>query len=158
MQLGLNIVMDSLAKRVKNRRIELGLTQADVAKIAGLKQSDISKIEHSRIYETTKMLGLARALRCNPDWLASAKGDMLPTQPEFPLTAQEKVASAISDEFDLEQALDLIEIALMNLDVAGRDRLAPLFESFARSPDEVIKAAIQILLKGQTHTHQKIRA
>lgn len=69
--------MDSLASRAKARRKELKLNQADVAKTAGLKQSDISKIESGQIRETTKLLGLAKALKCAPDWLESGKGDML---------------------------------------------------------------------------------
>lgn len=66
--------MDSLADRVKKRRADLGLTQADVVKVAGIKQPDLSKIERGDIKEPKKMLGLAKALRCNPDWLASGKG------------------------------------------------------------------------------------
>lgn len=68
--------MDSFADRVKARRAALGLKQGQVAKLAGLKQPDVSKIELGRILETTKLLGLARALQCNPDWLSTGKGPM----------------------------------------------------------------------------------
>lgn len=66
--------MDSLADRVKSRRAALGLTQGQVVKIAGLKQPDLSKIEKGAIQEPKKLLGLAKALRCNPEWLATGKG------------------------------------------------------------------------------------
>lgn len=63
--------MQTLADRVKERRAKLKLTQAQVAKKSGLKQPDISKIELGLILETTKILGLAKALECNPNWLST---------------------------------------------------------------------------------------
>lgn len=66
--------MKNFSERVLHRRLELGLTQTQVAKIAGLKQSDVSKIERGLISQTTKMLGLAKALRCRPEWLDSGNG------------------------------------------------------------------------------------
>jgi HTH-type transcriptional regulator, cell division transcriptional repressor len=71
MQSGLNLAMHTLADRVKERRATLGLTQGQVAKKSGLKQPDISKIELGLIQETTKILGLAKALECDPNWLLS---------------------------------------------------------------------------------------
>ena len=70
--------MKSIANRAKERRKELGLTQAEVARSSGLKQSDISKIETGTIQKTTEILGLARALKCNPQWLEDGRGEMLP--------------------------------------------------------------------------------
>lgn len=71
--------MESLAKRVKTRRLELGLSQTQVADLAGLKQPDISKIELGLIQKTTEILGLSRALQCNPDWLATGDGEKTTT-------------------------------------------------------------------------------
>ena len=71
MQTRLNQAMNSLAERAKQRREDLGLTQGQVAKISGLRQPDISKIELGLIKETTKILGLARALQCDPEWLSN---------------------------------------------------------------------------------------
>lgn len=89
MQLRLNEFMENLAFRVKSRRKELGLTQDQVAKDAGLKQSDVSKIELGLIQKTTNLVGLARALKCRPEWLDDGSGDAfdlsdfagLPTMP-----------------------------------------------------------------------------
>ena len=66
--------METFASRVSSRRDDLGMTQGDVAKLSGLRQPDISKIERGLILKTTEMLGLARALRCNPYWLETGKG------------------------------------------------------------------------------------
>lgn len=68
--------MDTLAKRVKASRAERGMRQEDLAKASGLKQSDISKIENGLILKTTGIVALARALRCDPEWLATGEGQM----------------------------------------------------------------------------------
>ena len=47
----------------------------------------------------------------------------------------------------ITQALDTLEAALVRLDISGRERIAPFFESFARSPGPVIKADITVLLR-----------
>lgn len=67
--------MDTLAKRTRYARKRLGLTQGQVAELSGLKQPDISKIERGEIQRTTGLLGLARALKCNPHWLDTGDGE-----------------------------------------------------------------------------------
>ena len=67
--------MDTLAKRTRYARTRLGLTQGQVAELSGLKQPDISKIERGEIQRTTGLLGLARALKCNPHWLDTGDGN-----------------------------------------------------------------------------------
>lgn len=47
----------------------------------------------------------------------------------------------------ISSALDTIEKFLVRLDMSGRERIAPLFESFARSPGAVIKKDIAMLLE-----------
>jgi transcriptional regulator with XRE-family HTH domain len=143
MQIGLNEHVLDFSVRVKTRRIALGLTQGDVAKISGLKQSDISKIETGRIQETTKMIGLARALQCDAEWLSTGRGEASALQSPRQTTSQ----SISIEQMKLSQALDLIESALIRLDLVGRERVAPLFESLARSPGAVIKKDIEGLLR-----------
>lgn len=75
MQARLNAGMETLAKRTRYARTRLGLTQAEVADLAGMKQPDISKIERGEILRTTGLLGLARALKCNANWLDTGDGD-----------------------------------------------------------------------------------
>lgn len=77
MQPVLMSTVENLATRARKRRIELGLKQAEVARASGLKQSDVSKIENGKIQKTTAMIGLAKALQCNPRWLAYGQGGMI---------------------------------------------------------------------------------
>lgn len=75
MQTRLNVCMDTLAKRIKFARKHRGLTQAQLAELSGMKQSDISKIENGSIQRTTGIIGLSSALRCDPIWLDTGDGD-----------------------------------------------------------------------------------
>ena len=49
----------SFNERVRQRRIELGLSQAELGKMAGVPQSTIGQIENGRNKSSTKILELA---------------------------------------------------------------------------------------------------
>lgn len=123
MQARLNRVMENLAKRTRARREQLGLTQGEVAKLSGLKQPDVSKIERGQIQKTTSLLGLARALHCSPLWLDTGDGDML---------GQPSLVSASIDATGVVSGLGrLISLA----SEASRDRAATLLTNMARDPE-----------------------
>lgn len=105
MQARLNVGMDTLAKRVKTRRKELKLRQEDVAAISGLKQSDISKIENGSIQKTTAIVGLARALQCDPQWLESGDGQE-PGQPSAAAEPVDRLMAALIEVASAIQASD----------------------------------------------------
>ncbi len=87
--------METFADRVKQRRKAMGYTQVELGQRAGLKQSDISKIEQGLIQETTKLLGLAKALDCSPEWLVYGKPHYEPSPPRHAhQTAEPAVAGA----------------------------------------------------------------
>lgn len=73
--------MDTLAKRVKFARERLQMNQETLAKLSGLKQPDISKIERGKILRTTGLIGLAVALQVRPEWLDTGDGGMIPDGP-----------------------------------------------------------------------------
>ena len=52
----------------------------------------------------------------------------------------------------IKQALDTIGVELSRLSMTRRERLAPLFESFARSPGDIIKRDIATLLDSSDDT------
>lgn len=59
-----------IGERIRNRRIELGLTQDEVAKKTGYKsRSSINKIECSRNLPLSKVEKMANALECTPSFL-----------------------------------------------------------------------------------------
>jgi SOS-response transcriptional repressor LexA len=59
----------SLADRVKQRRLELGLTQTDVAEKAGITQQSWASIEDGKTLKPRNIVGMADALQCEPAWL-----------------------------------------------------------------------------------------
>lgn len=65
--------MDTLAKRLRFARKRQELNQEKLAELSGVGQPMISKIERGTALATSALLSLARACRCDPDWLESGK-------------------------------------------------------------------------------------
>lgn len=60
----------TIGERIKQRRLELGMTQDEVAKKAGYKsRSSVNKIELSRDLPLTKVKAVAKILECSPSYL-----------------------------------------------------------------------------------------
>lgn len=59
----------SLADRVRNRRIELGLTQTEAAERAGIRQQSWASIEDGQTQKPRNIIGIANALECDASWL-----------------------------------------------------------------------------------------
>ncbi|MGF7497867.1 XRE family transcriptional regulator [Kingella kingae] len=79
----------SFNERVKNRRLELGLSQAALGKLAGVPQSTIGQIENGRNKSSTKILELAHALQTTVEYLVDGvepaqKQPSLPNVSEMP--------------------------------------------------------------------------
>lgn len=63
--------MPTVGERIKARRVELGMTQADLAKAVGTTYQAISKYENDLIgtIPTKKLAVIAKALDCSPVYL-----------------------------------------------------------------------------------------
>ncbi|MBO1894199.1 LexA family transcriptional regulator [Shewanella sp. BF02_Schw] len=59
----------SINDRIKSRRKALGLTQEQLAKIVGVSQNSIHKIEDGTTRKPRNIIEIARAIKCSPDWL-----------------------------------------------------------------------------------------
>ena len=59
----------TIAERVKQKRTDLRLTQAELAKLVGISQQSLQKIEDGRTQNPRKLLNLAKALHCDAEWL-----------------------------------------------------------------------------------------
>lgn len=58
-----------LSERVKARRVALNLTQSKLASMVGLKQQSIQQIESGIVKRPRFIIEIAKALKCDPDWL-----------------------------------------------------------------------------------------
>lgn len=70
----------SLAERLKQRRKDLGYSQAKVAEAVGLSQPSYGDIENGKTQSSRKLVQIANALKVNPYWLATGEGEMLSAQ------------------------------------------------------------------------------
>lgn len=61
--------METISQRLKQKRTELNLTQAQLADMAGMKQQSIQQIEAGETKRPRFLLELATALKCDPSWL-----------------------------------------------------------------------------------------
>lgn len=59
----------TLSQRVRTRRTELGLTQAEVAEQAGITQQSYQQLEAGETKRPRNLLEIASALECTPHWL-----------------------------------------------------------------------------------------
>jgi transcriptional regulator with XRE-family HTH domain len=142
----------TIAERLKLAREKAGLNQEELAKRAGVSQGTIANIENSIRKQPRQLLSIARVLNVNPEWLQSGKGKA----EVIAHSGTHHVSEQVNEEWTVhtskvKQALGVLETALTQLDLQGRERVAPLFESFARSPGSIIKQDIAMLLETTTH-------
>ena len=102
MQEGLNLGMpdiprlDTLGQRLRYARQLRQLTQMQLAERAGVKQSDVSKLERSDSLSTTNLVAIAHVLRVRPLWLDKGDGPMDDTQAGLSIVKTDDAAQAIS--------------------------------------------------------------
>ncbi|MDE1492886.1 helix-turn-helix domain-containing protein [Xenorhabdus bovienii] len=65
----------SISERVRNRRIELNLTQVELAALSGVKQQSIQQLENGMTKRPRFLLELSKALKCSSEWLQYGIGD-----------------------------------------------------------------------------------
>ncbi len=66
----------ALADRLRQRRKQLKLTQAQLAEKAGMTQQTVQQLETRKVLSTGRIVDLAAALGVRPEWLAEEKGPM----------------------------------------------------------------------------------
>ena len=65
----------NISMRLKERRLELGLTQQQLAIMAGIKQQTIQRIEAGTSHRPRHLLEISEALSCSPSWLLNGVKD-----------------------------------------------------------------------------------
>ncbi|MCZ4057823.1 helix-turn-helix transcriptional regulator [Pantoea sp. LMR881] len=61
--------MNTFSERLKQKRLELNMTQTQLAEMVGMKQQSIQSIEAGTTKRTRYLFELATALQCEPTWL-----------------------------------------------------------------------------------------
>jgi len=65
----------TVGDRIKEKRLALGMSQAELAKRSGLKQPTISSLELNQASNTRAIASIAHALQVNALWLEKGEGD-----------------------------------------------------------------------------------
>lgn len=66
----MEITMANIGKRIRERRLELNLTQNDIHRECGIASGALSQIENgTRTPTITTFYALSKALKCSMDWL-----------------------------------------------------------------------------------------
>lgn len=65
--------METISQRLKQKRMELNMTQAQLAEKAGMKQQSYQQIEAGSTKRPRYLFELAEALQCDPLWLLYGK-------------------------------------------------------------------------------------
>ena len=103
--------MNTIGERIKSRRIELDLSQAELAQKSGMSTGAIGNYE-SETREPKKTMALSKALEVNRDWLETGKGEKCPTSKNhkaLEVTALEKDLLDQFKKFDTDrQRIEII--------------------------------------------------
>ncbi len=116
----------TIGERIKQKRLELNLSQDELAKKVGYKsRSSIQKIESARNLPITKVEKMANALDCDPGYLMGWTEDSTPIR-------------------DQDEEM----ITLFGFNEQERKELMDFYEAFRKaSPD--VQTVIHLLLKSQ---------
>ncbi len=113
--------MDSVGKRIKDRRKELRLTQTDIKKLVGISSGNISEIENgNRLPAAGTLVQLASVLQCSVDWILTG---VSPIQERPPISANGEIEEELLRVFrqlDPDDRSELVEIAQMKLSRRAR--------------------------------------
>lgn len=109
-----------LGKRIKNRRLELNLTQSDIKQKTGISTGNLSDIERGRSAPSASALcELSDVLECSVDYILFGKSrntdkSKLSDIREQLTPVQELVLSSLLelDPIDQEEILDIIEMKI----------------------------------------------
>lgn len=65
--------MGTVSQRVKQRRIEMNLSQSKLAEMVGMRQQSLHAIEAGHTKRPRLIIELAVALKCDPQWLLNGE-------------------------------------------------------------------------------------
>lgn len=99
-------------KRMKQRRLQLGISQQDLAAVLQTTQNQIWRYENEKNDPTGEVIvAIAQALDISADWLLGLTEDIKPFQGESDLTDMEREIISIMRQKSLEGQRQLVNVA-----------------------------------------------
>lgn len=123
------ITAKEIGERIKNRRIELGLTQTEIKNTTGISSGNMSDIEHgNRFPSIPTLIQLCSVLDCTSDYILTGTSPFsenennsdLPTSMSYLL----ELFSSLSDD-DIDDLTALAELKLSRSKRRGKQTLSP---------------------------------
>lgn len=134
----------TIAERLKSAREDLGLSQGELAKRAGVSQSTIANFEAGTRHSPRKLLAIAAALRVDPNWLETGKGSREP-----------QAGARVSADTTLDDVLDRLGIELAAVPPDDREAVATNLAGWARSGGrETWRGVVHALLDASSRKRQ----
>jgi len=90
------------------------MSQAALAKLSGVSQATIADIERGRNAGSGKIVDIARALKCSPDWLANGKGQMRPSKQTAEINDQSDFTAIKRVQFKVSAGVSGYEVEYLN--------------------------------------------
>jgi len=117
----------TMGDRVRTERKAQGINQKALARLAGTSQQVISSIERNNQGGTTYVVQIANALKVNPVWLETGKGDKYPARwdvlldvstldPAAQAGARRLVSALASGEISASRFLAIVDAFLVDRD------------------------------------------
>lgn len=124
----------TLGQRIKQRRKQIGLSQSDLSKAAGVSDSSVSLWESDNTAPRGANLHkLATALQCSPTWILFGDEDKSPGAPK----SDNSISQLSADEIEL---LDLYRALPESDQIAQREEMRARVENFNKLFDELLEA------------------
>ncbi len=135
----------TVGERIRNRRIELGMSQDELAKKVGYKsRSSVNKIEMSRDLPLTKVQKMANALDVSPGFLMGWEDEVdVPLPSEVVQGAQKAIIDMLNDDSQAQKVENMIRNYL-NCPEQIRETIDMLLKSTQQLPES----------QGQTHNNE----
>lgn len=112
------------------RRTQLGISQAELARRAGVKTGTVQFIENGKTQNPMRLLDFARALECSPEWLKN--GLEAVADPARPSEAKQIVSGDVSEN----DHVGIVPHGVMSADVSKLPLNLPIRQVARRSEDQ----------------------
>ncbi|MFA9377803.1 MAG: helix-turn-helix domain-containing protein [Lachnotalea sp.] len=108
--------MNRIGTRIKQRRLELKLTQNQIKEFTGISTGNLSDIERSRsLPSASALIGLAEILNCSTDWLLTGNSRICDTNKISDLRDENYEANNLFTQLtknDQEEILDIMRLKI----------------------------------------------
>jgi transcriptional regulator with XRE-family HTH domain len=141
--------VSTIGERLRSAREALGLTQAEVADKAGVRQGTIGNIEADLRQAPRELLAIAAAVNLSPDYLKTGRGPKHPTQVlrlggNGPFAA-EPAKPYTNEHLPLEQALAVVLEALGVLTQGQWAMVRARLDALPEHPEAAADVAADVL-------------